>query len=448
MTALLWFRRDLRLCDLPPLLTAAQEHTDLLACFVLDPRLEKSAGARRLQFLGDCLGALNQGLNGRLIIVRGRPEKHIPLLCKEIGATSVHISADYSPFGTRRDAAVAKVLTHTGITMKATGSPYLVAPGRLLKSDGSPYKVFTPFFTQWCDSGWRATASSDPESVQWIDPDDVSATVNRCDAPNPGITLDIQAGELAALQRWDAFLSNGIDCYDQERNRPDKSSTSRLSADLKFGTIHPRTMVADIDSSRPGPRSYLRQLAFRDFYASVLHHWPHSAWNNWNPDFDTLECDTGTPAQEVFEAWKQGRTGYPIVDAGMRQLSHTGYMHNRVRMIAASFLIKDLHLPWQWGARWFLEQLIDGDIANNQHGWQWCAGSGTDAAPYFRVFNPTLQGKKFDPTGSYVRRWVPELAEVKNVHEPGSERPTQYPHPIVDHAAQRIEALRRYNAMG
>jgi deoxyribodipyrimidine photo-lyase len=193
-------------------------------------------------------------------------------------------------------------------------------------------------------------------------------------------------------------------------------------------------MVTDLGSGK-GAQAYLRELAFRDFYAAVVKEWPDSVWWNWNKNFDTMKVNEDAQAKKAFEAWKAGRTGYPIVDAGMRQLSETGWMHNRVRMIVASFLVKDLHLPWQWGARWFLDQLVDGDMANNQHGWQWAAGTGTDAAPYFRVFNPTTQGEKFDPEGVYVRRWIPEL---------GTD---DYPDPIVDHKAERAEALRRYSAI-
>jgi deoxyribodipyrimidine photo-lyase len=444
---LLWFRRDLRLHDLPPLLEAAAGGAEVLACFVMDPRLEKSSGPRRLQFLGDSLRALSDALAGRLLITRGHPEERIPLLCKHIEASAVHISADFSPFGKRRDARVADALSAAGVTLQPTGSPYLVAPGRVTKDDGTPYKVFTPFFARWREIGWRAPAQSSRATVSWIDPARLSG-VEPVDAPDPGATMDIEAGEPAALRRWAEFVDSGLTDYADDRNRPDKPGTSRMSAHLKFGTIHPRTMVADLNVRETGPGAYLRELAFRDFYAAVLAEWPASAWWNWNRNYDTIEVDTDAAAKKAFEAWKQGRTGYPIVDAGMRQLLETGFMHNRVRMIVASFLVKDLHLPWQWGARWFLEQLVDGDIASNQHGWQWCAGSGTDAAPYFRVFNPTSQGEKFDPSGEYVRRWVPELAGVQDVHKLKGGRPAGYPEPIVDHATERTEALARHGRIG
>ncbi|KAA0112266.1 deoxyribodipyrimidine photo-lyase [Mycolicibacterium sp. P1-5] len=451
MPTLLWFRRDLRLHDLPPLLEAAADGSDVLACFVLDPRLEKSSGARRLQFLGDSLRTLSDALDGRLLITSGRPEHRIPLLCKQIGADEVHVSADFSPFGVRRDQAVAAALAAVGATLRPTGSPYLVPPGRVTKDDGAPYKVFTPFLARWREIGWRGPAQSSTAPVNWIDPAAVASTL-RVDAPDPGADLDLEAGEAAALAQWADFVDDGLAQYAEDRNRPDKAGTSRMSAHLKFGTIHPRTMAADLNVRAIGPGAYLRELAFRDFYAAVLNQWPDSAWWNWNRKFDAIEVDTGPDARRAFEAWKDGRTGFPIVDAGMRQLRESGFVHNRVRMIVASFLVKDLHLPWQWGAKWFLEQLVDGDMANNQHGWQWCAGSGTDAAPYFRVFNPTTQGQKFDPNGDYVRRWVPELAGPEtagvDVHRLKGGPPPGYPEPIVDHATERAEALRRYGQIG
>ncbi len=442
--SVLWFRRDLRLYDLPPLLEAAGSGGSVLACFVLDPRLEAAAGPRRLQYIGDALREVNDALDGRLLIARGRPEDLIPQICAAVDATAVHISADFSPFGVRRDRAVGAALSAAGIPLVATGSPYLVSPGRVTKDDGTPYKVFTPFFSRWREIGWRSPAQSDPAMATWVDPARTAGLPAPANAPNPGMALDAPAGEAAARGRWAEFLADGIADYAADRDRPDRPGTSRMSAHLKFGTIHPRTMAADLTLRDSGPGAYLRELAFRDFYAAVLHQRPASAWHNWNSAFDAIEVDTSTEARAAFETWKQGRTGYPIVDAGMRQLSATGFMHNRVRMIVASFLVKDLHLPWQWGARWFLEQLVDADVASNQHGWQWCAGTGTDAAPYFRVFNPTAQGEKFDPSGDYVRRWVPELADTADVHRLKAGRPAGYPEPMVDHAAERTEALRRY----
>ncbi|BBX66099.1 deoxyribodipyrimidine photo-lyase [Mycobacterium saskatchewanense] len=442
MSSLLWFRRDLRLLD-HPALAAAVRDGDVLACFVLDPRLEASAGPRRLQFLGDSLRQLCENLDGRLLVARGRPEELIPRIAKEIDASAVHVSQDFAPFGKRRDERVSAALGSVPLT--ATGSPYLVSPGRVTKKDGSPYKVFTPFFREWRATGWRAPVKSGAESAGWLEPDRLD--IEQCDIPDPGAALDLAAGEHAARVLWEAFVHDGLERYAQDRNRPDRQGTSRMSAHLKFGTIHPRTLVADLDPRRGGEPNYLRELAFRDFYADVLHHWPGSVWRNWNADFDAIQTDTGDDAKRRFERWKAGQTGFPFVDAGMRQLRETGFMHNRVRMTVASFLVKDLHLPWQWGAQWFLEQLVDGDMANNQHGWQWCAGCGTDAAPYFRVFNPTKQGEKFDPSGDYIRRWVPELRSVEDVHLLKGERPQGYPAPMVDHSAERGEALRRYQSI-
>ncbi|BBY29351.1 cryptochrome/photolyase family protein [Mycolicibacterium sediminis] len=435
MPTLLWFRRDLRLHDLPAALEAAKgdgADGDVLACFVMDPRLHQSSGQRRLRYLYDALTDLRAVLDGRLLVITGRPEDRIPDLANRIGATSVHVSEDFTPFGVRRDTAVREALAAIGdgIPLEASGSPYLVSPGRVTKDDGTPYKVFSPFFTAWKQHGWRTPAKTGPKTASWIDPSSVKGVTNE-EIPTVDAEIDIPAGETAARKAWKKFIADRVAGYADDRNRPDVDGISRMSAHLKFGAIHPRTMAADLGSGE-GAQAYLRELAFRDFYAGVLNEWPHSVWWNWNRSFDAIEVDEGPEAEKRFETWKAGRTGFPIVDAGMRQLSESGFMHNRVRMITASFLVKDLHLPWQWGARWFLDQLVDGDMANNQHGWQWTAGCGTDAAPFFRVFNPNTQGDKFDPEGAYVRQWVPEY---------GTD---DYPEPMVDHKAERLEALRRY----
>ena len=435
MPALLWFRRDLRLHDLPAALDAAKADGgggEVLACYVLDPRLHTTSGARRLRYLHDALQDLRDGLDGRLLVTTGRPEQRIPDIAKRIEATSVHVSEDFTPFGMRRDEAVREALAKVGdgVPLEASGSPYLVSPGRVTKDDGSAYKVFTPFFRAWKEHGWRAPAKTGPKTASWIDPASVDGVRNE-DIEDVDVDIDVTAGETGARKAWKAFVADRLDDYADDRNRPDVDGISRMSAHLKFGAIHPRTMAADLGRGK-GAQAYLRELCFRDFYANVVREWPRSTWWNFNSAFDAMEVDDDAAAKKRFETWKAGKTGYPIVDAGMRQLSQSGWMHNRVRMITASFLVKDLHLPWQWGARWFLDQLVDGDMANNQHGWQWAAGTGTDASPFFRVFNPITQGDKFDPDGAYVRQWVPEY---------GTD---DYPEPMVDHKTERAEALRRY----
>lgn len=464
--ALIWFRRDLRLADLPPLLAAADRTDDALAVFVLDEALCRPAGRPRLAFLTAALRALDRSLGGRLLVLDGDPVRVIPQLAAAIGADSVHISADFGPYGARRDDAVAAALAAlpTAVPLVRTGSPYAVAPGRLLTGAGGPYRVFTPFSRAWLAHGWRAPARTGVETLTWLDPHSVASgpgamhgfgavdlAETAAGSRHRSITEERLAGEAAALARWRDFTRAGgdLDRYAADRDRPDVDATARLSAHLKFGCLHPRTLLHDLrDRTDPGAAGFRKELAWREFYADVLHHRPDTARANVNGKFDAIEYDTGPDADAAFAAWCAGRTGFPIVDAGMRQLRAEAWMHNRVRMIVASFLTKDLHLPWWRGARYFMTHLVDGDLASNQHGWQWTAGSGTDAAPYFRVFNPVTQGERFDPAGDYVRRWVPELRGLggKAVHQPW-KRPdaaADYPAPIVDHRVEREVALARY----
>jgi deoxyribodipyrimidine photo-lyase len=260
------------------------------------------------------------------------------------------------------------------------------------------------------------------------------------------------AGEIAALNRWTAFLTTGgVDGYAAGRDRPDLPATSQLGAALRWGELHPRTLLAELGDTK-GHEVFRKELAWREFYADVLHHQPDSARHSLRPELSGIEVDEGPLADARLDAWCRGRTGYPFVDAGMRQLLAEGWMHNRVRMVTASFLIKDLHVDWTRGARHFMRLLRDGDLASNQHGWQWVAGTGTDAAPYFRVFNPISQGRRFDPEGDYVRHYVPELAGVpgSDVHEPwelATGLPRGYPERIVDHALEREVALSRFAAV-
>ena len=440
LRSIVWFRRDLRLHDHPAIQRAARDGRHVLPLFVIDPALVNPSGAVRLAFLYRSLRALNASLDGRLVVRHGEPERVVAELAAEVSAGEVVVSRDYAPYGRARDLRVGEALRALDVELIGAGSPYAVAPGTVVKADGSPYSVFTPFYRAWLARGWPEPSSSPP--VEWC----AAGTVASEEIPvDPRIDADLpRAGEDAAHQRWVEFLEDGISRYATDRNNPAQPGTSRLSPYLRWGQLHPRQLLADIertDDSGAGPSTYRKELAWREFYADVLFHQPRSARENLQQRMDGIATDSDEAARARFERWVSGTTGFGIIDAGMRELLATGWMHNRVRMITASFLVKDLHLPWQWGARHFMRHLVDGDLASNQHGWQWSAGTGTDAAPYFRVLNPNLQSERFDPDGEYIRRWVPERRGLVGaaVHRPSN--------PIVDHAAERAEALQRYGAV-
>ena len=446
-TSIMWFRRDLRLADNPALLEAVEHGDEVVGLFCLDPHLLGPAGAPRIAFLHRCLRSLDEAMGGRLVIRTGDPVTVVGAVVEEVGASSVHVSEDFGPYGRRRDEAVATALNSVGAQLVRTGSPYAIEPGTVSTKAGTPYQVFTPFSRAWRDHGWPDPQPA-PVHVGWA----AAPTDGVPDDPELGATTLPDAGEAAATRRLDEFLELHATEYDDLRDRPGDDATSRLSPDLKWGVLHPR-QVLDRLGRTAGERTFATELCWRDFYADVLFHRPESARESMDAKIGSLPWDRGTDADERFEAWAQGRTGYPIVDAGMRQLLAEAWMHNRVRMIVASFLVKDLHLDWQRGARWFMGHLVDGDLASNQHGWQWTAGTGTDPSPYFRIFNPVSQGERYDPDGAYVRRYVPELTDVpaKHVHQPWNAPegpPSGYPSPIVDHAEEREESLRRYEAAG
>jgi deoxyribodipyrimidine photo-lyase len=444
MTSIMWFRRDLRLRD-NPALGEAVAAGPVLGLFVLEPALWDNAGPARRAWLAATLRSLDDSMGGRLCIRIGSAATVVPAMAEEVDADQLHVAREFTPYAHARDQAVVQALPE-GVEGIATGTPYAVAPGTITNGSGDPYKVFTPYSKAWRAHGWEDPIGA-PNSIDWVSAEGdkrVEKLLDEAlqDAPE-GMPA---AGEDAARRRFEKFVEQDLDEYADQRDDPGADRTSRMSPYLKLGVLHPRQLLALTSGSRSkGAPTFESELAWRDFYADVLHHNPRSAWEDLRPVRGMKYDDH----QDAIEAWKSGTTGFPIVDAGMRQLLAEGWMHNRVRMITASFLTKDLHVWWPVGARHFLDHLVDGDLASNNHGWQWVAGTGTDAAPYFRVFNPITQGLKFDPQGDYVRRWVPELEHLagKTAHEPwdaadGYAR--DYPKRIIDHAKERLEALDRY----
>ena len=441
-TSVWWVRRDIRLGDNGALQSAAAAGT-VVPLFVWEDNLLAGAGDFRRAFLFDALESLDDSVGRALIYRDGPAVTAVPEFCRLVGADTVHITEDFAPWGRARDAEVERALAASGVRLVRADTPYVIAPGTVRKDDGTPLKVFTPFYKRWLTHRWSSFGDG---AVEFADHRDLCAGPRRREgfqAASP-----VPAGESAAWRRFDEWSSRAMNRYKDDRNNPALDGTSMMSPYLKFGVVHPRQLLDRLDATS-GAEHFRSEIAWREFYADVLFHQPRTAWENLQPKMDAIKVDTDDAARERFAVFCRGETGYPVVDAGIRQMITTGWMHNRVRMIVASFLVKDLHLPWQWGARFFMEHLVDGDIASNNHGWQWTAGTGTDAAPYFRVFNPTSQGAKFDPSGDYVRRFVPELADVdsKHIHDPsglGLLAPEGYPAPMVDHAAERNEALARY----
>ncbi len=434
----MWFRRDLRINDHPALLAAIESSEQVIPLFILDKAQIAEAGEKLLAYMGQSLRKLDESLGNRLHIIEGDQVEVLSALIKKYEVAEVHISAEYERYGAARDARVEAA----GITLIRTGSPYAVTPGRVVKpSDGTPYRVYTPFYRAWRTHGWRAPAIT-PKSLNLVEP--TSEYRNFPDFPLPKGVEVIEAGEQAALSRFKIFTKSGLNSYDENRNFAGIDGTSKMSSYLKFGEIHPRTLLKGLGEDKAHD-TFRKEIAWREFYADVLFNNPMTDREYYAPRFADMRYDK--PGAQ-FSAWCEGTTGYPFVDAAMRQLVHEGWMHNRTRMVVASFLVKDLHLEWQLGERFFAQHLVDFDVASNAHGWQWTAGSGTDASPYYRVFNPIEQGKRFDSNGDYIRKYVPELAHLSaaEIHEPWlylNGYSKGYPERIVDHALERLESLAR-----
>ncbi|MGI9615313.1 MAG: cryptochrome/photolyase family protein [Acidimicrobiales bacterium] len=440
-----WFRRDLRLDDNPAWSAATAAHDEVVALFVVEPELLRSAGEHRRNLLLANLGALDDelaGLGGGLVVRTGPAAVAVDRLVGEVGASRLYLNDDVTPFSMRRDQ---EALDELSIPVERFHGSLVHEPGAVLTKKGTLSQVFTPFYKRWVETPivpWPKAGVARPVTV---DSDRLPTGGQPVQAP----------GANGAWERLDRWLDR-VDAYQDTRDLPAIDGTSSLSADLKFGTISPRAVLDAVGSASAGRSAFVRQLAWRDWWAQTLGQHPDLADRSLRADYDRIDWHRD---EEGFTAWCAGQTGFPIVDAGMRQLVATGWMHNRVRMITASFLVKDLLIDWRRGERFFRHHLIDADVAQNAGNWQWVAGTGPDAAPYFRVFNPTSQGRKFDPTGDYVRRWVPELASLpaRWVHEPSGCAPLDlaavgvilgdtFPAPLVDHATAREGALSAYKA--
>jgi deoxyribodipyrimidine photo-lyase len=461
-TGLVWFRRDLRVRDHPALRAALDRHERVVPVFCFDDRLlhGRHRSGPRTQFLLECLADLRASLRERgsdLVIRRGRPEREVLALAEESGAGAVHFTHEISPFGKRRADHCRRAFEPAGL--RAISHPGLNAVDRVRgieTQQGKPYTVFTPFFRNWLGQSRRDVL----EAPRKLPPLPSKLAVGRLPSlaalgleqevaePAPG-------GEAAARRRADRFFADSIRDYADDHDALGRDNTSRLSPYLHLGCITPRQLEERLPRGN-GAEAFRRQLAWRDFFHHVLHHFPRNARSEFQ-DRHRGKIDWSY-AKRPFEAWQEGRTGFPLVDAGMRQLRREGWMHNRARLVVGSFLTKDLGIDWRWGERWFMRMLIDGDEANNNGNWQWIASVGVDPQPVFRrIYNPARHQQRYDPGGAYVRRYVPELAQVPDEHlaepwkmpeeiqrECGCVIGSDYPEPIVDRAVAREEALARY----
>lgn len=463
-----WFRRDLRLHDNTALLAAANAagHA-VIPVFIFDDTILRGrfTSPARLQFLLDCLSALDADLRKLglyLVLRRGEPLSILVNLLRETGARGVTWNRDYTPYAIKRDSAIKRELRAAGYYAESYKDAVIFEMDEVATAAGRPYTVYTPYAKRW-----RAQLESKPVQVQGKP--QLAAIPLPASDPWPTLTdlltnvpvnlPRFPAGESVALAALERFINGPLADYAVARNLLAIAGTSRLSPYLRFGVLSPRQclVAARTAPPGPGPESWIGELIWRDFYIQILYHFPHALRGSFKPIYDRIAWPND-PA--LFAAWQTGHTGYPIVDAAMRQLQQEGWMHNRARMIVASFLTKDLLIDWRWGEQHFMHLLIDGDPAANNGGWQWAAGTGTDAQPYFRIFNPASQGQKFDPDGAYIRRYLPELARVptRYIHAPhtmpaadqiraGVQIGRDYPAPIVDHATQRMRALALYRAV-
>ena len=474
--ALLWFRQDLRLADNPALHAAMAGGRPVLPVYILESTGRQMGGAA-LWWLHHSLAALDADLrkhcanlqNGGLLLLRGDARKLLPKLAKQTGAGALHWNRRYDAEGIAIDTEVKTLLKAKGLEVESHNGALLREPWEIRNQSGSWFKVFTPFWRACQQAAPIAASLPAPKKLKLAALPDGDALPDWKLLPQKpdwasGLRASWKPGEVNAAAMLTDFLDHRIKGYAQNRDRPDLPATSRLSPYLHFGEISPRQILhaarmrEDAGSAPPGDLAkFLAELGWREFSHHLLFHFPDLPRSNFRPEFDAFPWRSDAKLQKI---WQRGRTGYPIVDAGMRELWHTGWMHNRVRMIVASFLVKHLGQDWRAGEAWFWDTLVDADAANNAASWQWVAGSGADAAPYFRIFNPVLQGERFDPAGAYIRHWLPELAALPNdwLHKPWAAPDSvlraaklalgrDYPQPVVDHATAREKALAAFAAL-
>ncbi len=465
---LFWHRRDLRTADNVGLSAAVAQSDRVAGVFCLDPQLLQSqeVAAVRVEYMLGCLKAL-QGryaqAGSQLLILKATPVSGIVQLASSLGATAVYWNLDVEPYSQQRDRDVTEALHEQGIQTQTFWDQLLHTPDEIQTSTGQPYTVYTPFWRNW-NSQDKAEPAPDLQKILGLSADELGVAEASGAIAVPSLKdlgfaesggLFLEPGETPAIERLEAFTYGAIATYKEQRNFPAEAGTSQLSPALKFGAIGIRTVWASTllaqeqarsDETLAGILTWQQELAWREFYQQALYFFPELAEGPYRPVWRNFFWDNDP---QFFQAWCEGQTGYPIVDAAMRQLNETGWMHNRCRMIVASFLTKDLLINWQWGERYFMKTLIDGDLSANNGGWQWSASSGMDPKP-LRIFNPTTQSQKFDPEGNYIRQWVPELRSVETADlvtgkiSPLARHQRGYPEPIVDHNQQQRIFKARY----
>ena len=472
---LLWFRRDLRLSNHRALTAAMETGHPIIPLYIYSEDEKRTTGSASKWWLHHSLKQLEtsiRSLGGKLILRTGEPAGVLQSICKESNARCIHASTCFDPFWQGIDQSVAKALNPLGIEFKQFSGQLLWDPRSIRNKSGKPFQVFTPFWKHLCQHNPPEPPLASPTA--WPKPSISNLKSEHLDSfgllPSirwdKGIQTNWTPGETEAMAQLDQFASNAFSDYDSARDFPGIQGTSRLSPYLHFGEITPGQIYHRLETKRRRSRStqastmhstYMKEVGWREFAHHLLHHFPHMTKGPLRPEFESFPWRHDAT---MLKAWQQGRTGYPIVDAGMRELWATGWMHNRVRMIVGSFLVKHLLLDWKLGAEWFWDTLVDADLANNTMGWQWISGCGADAAPYFRIFNPIMQSQKFDAEGDYIRKWIPEISKLSNkdIHTPwtadamilqmaGIKLGNTYPSPIVNHTIARETALDVYHRM-